>query len=387
MKNKTLVTILVALCLLTIWFLVFDVEVSRNFYLFVLQDEFKEDLEAEEKPSLSLTEEGSERYQIHLIMFYESLKPRQFCIAENLVRKNIETKESATPVDVNVWIKDKQTLEKNSIQVLMEELNKMIDESSRNLTLKFKNERFLEIVRDTPLEKLYACQRNCKKLGGFAKQNKSNAARLAILFKYGGLYMDLDFVTFVDPSSVGNTFLQDGVSKESKYIFNNAFMKISGKNRVLLYELMKLFVKDYDGDVWGANGPRLLTKFFNGKGDFCQVKNSNMIQCKHDIELKIWSRRLVYPVSYRSKDKVAFSWKYEEFKRFLYSRVSEDQVSFIHLWHKITKDYEKEAVLEEKTLEERVKSYRDVSIGRLKFELCPLVFQLMKNESIKTGKF
>lgn len=92
-------------------------------------------------------------------------------------------------------------------------------------------------------------------------QNLSNLMRLALLYKYGGVYLDTDFIVLKPFTSLRNSIgVQsiDGVSKKWTRL-NNAVL-IFDMNHPLLYKFMEEFALTFDGNKWGHNGPYLVTR-------------------------------------------------------------------------------------------------------------------------------
>jgi lactosylceramide 4-alpha-galactosyltransferase len=103
------------------------------------------------------------------------------------------------------------------------------------------------------------------------KQNLGNAFRLAVLWKFGGTYFDLDIIS-------SNPLMQnmpDGsiqplgrfIAKQEKETLNNAAMRfpmvifdlISNiKNDLMLWEIMVEFVRGWDGWKWANNGKQII---------------------------------------------------------------------------------------------------------------------------------
>ncbi|KAL1193638.1 hypothetical protein V5N11_017533 [Cardamine amara subsp. amara] len=93
-------------------------------------------------------------------------------------------------------------------------------------------------------------------------QNLSNLARLAILYKYGGVYLDTDFIVTRSfkglKNSIGAQTVVEGDSKNWTRL-NNAVL-IFDKYHPLLYSFIEEFASNFDGNKWGHNGPYLVTR-------------------------------------------------------------------------------------------------------------------------------
>ncbi|KAM5164056.1 alpha-1,4-N-acetylglucosaminyltransferase-like isoform 2-T2 [Mantella aurantiaca] len=124
------------------------------------------------------------------------------------------------------------------------------------------------ILADTPLLSWYQKVNPAKEI--YWAHVSSDACRLALLWKYGGLYMDTDFIS-LRPIPHHN-FL----AAESKQYSSNAVLSFSSHHE-FTWKCMEDFVQNYRGEIWGYQGPLLFTRIrnrlcnmapFTGKEDF-----------------------------------------------------------------------------------------------------------------------
>jgi len=106
--------------------------------------------------------------------------------------------------------------------------------------------------------------------------HQSDALRLALIFKYGGFYSDLDMVTIQDLSTFKNVI--GGIRRNQQH--GNLFHLASAvfqfeEKHLLLWETMEMFTKKYTGNAWGEVGPMLITE---------AVQNYFHIEDVEDIE-------------------------------------------------------------------------------------------------------
>ncbi|XP_010245178.1 PREDICTED: lactosylceramide 4-alpha-galactosyltransferase-like [Nelumbo nucifera] len=92
-------------------------------------------------------------------------------------------------------------------------------------------------------------------------QNLSNLLRLAVLYKYGGVYMDTDFIVLKKLSGLRNSIGAQSINTErgSWNRLNNAVL-IFDKNHPLLLNFIDEFYLNFDGNKWGHNGPYLVSR-------------------------------------------------------------------------------------------------------------------------------
>ncbi|XP_058083356.1 uncharacterized protein LOC131231241 [Magnolia sinica] len=92
-------------------------------------------------------------------------------------------------------------------------------------------------------------------------QNLSNLLRLAVLYKFGGIYIDTDIIVMKSFSSLRNVIGAQTIDVETGNWsrLNNAVM-VFDKKHPLLYKFIKEFTLTFDGNKWGHNGPYLVSR-------------------------------------------------------------------------------------------------------------------------------
>ena len=113
------------------------------------------------------------------------------------------------------------------------------------------------IFKDTPLGIWYQHLDKRKKL---YNQNLGNAARLALVFLYGGLFVDSDLIVY--NSKIMN-LTAPAFALESPNVISSAFMSFPSPRHEMLWHIMQSFVSEFNGGQSGWNGPQLLTRFVN----------------------------------------------------------------------------------------------------------------------------
>ncbi|CAL9002774.1 unnamed protein product [Prunus brigantina] len=119
------------------------------------------------------------------------------------------------------------------------------------------------LFKNTPAEAWFAEMKGGKKDPGEIPlaQNLSNLMRLAILYKYGGVYLDIDFIVLNSFLGLRNSIGAQSVDVASKNWtrLNNAVL-VFDMNHPLLYKFMEEFALTFDGNKWGHNGPYLVSR-------------------------------------------------------------------------------------------------------------------------------
>nr|XP_016432403.1 PREDICTED: lactosylceramide 4-alpha-galactosyltransferase-like [Nicotiana tabacum] len=118
------------------------------------------------------------------------------------------------------------------------------------------------LFNDTPVESWFDDLKNGKKDPGEIPlaQNLSNLIRLAVLYKYGGVYLDTDFIILKDVSRLRNSIGAQSIGANGKWTRLNNAVLIFDKEHPLLYKFMEEFAFSFNGNKWGQNGPYLVSR-------------------------------------------------------------------------------------------------------------------------------
>ena len=92
-------------------------------------------------------------------------------------------------------------------------------------------------------------------------QNLSNLMRLAYLFKFGGVYLDTDMIVLKSFKTLRNVIGAQTLEPVSRNWtrLNNAVL-VFDKNHPLLRKCIEEFALTFNGNVWGHNGPYLVSR-------------------------------------------------------------------------------------------------------------------------------
>ncbi|XP_077149136.1 alpha-1,4-N-acetylglucosaminyltransferase-like [Ranitomeya variabilis] len=108
-----------------------------------------------------------------------------------------------------------------------------------------------ELFADTPFQEWFKKIDPKKEI--YWTNNKSNAGRLAMMWKYGGIYMDTDVIS-IQPILEDNFLAAENLQHTSSSVFGLS------PHHKLTWELMENFVQNYKGNEWGHQGPGLFTR-------------------------------------------------------------------------------------------------------------------------------
>ncbi|XP_074860137.1 lactosylceramide 4-alpha-galactosyltransferase [Carettochelys insculpta] len=176
----------------------------------------------------------------------------------------------------------------------------------------------------------------------------SDACRIAIMWKFGGIYLDTDFIVLKNLNNLTNV-----LGTQSKYVLNGAFLSFEPKHKFI--ELcMQDYVDNYNGWIWGHQGPQLLTRVFK---KWCSIRSlQSSKSCKGVTTLP---REAFYPIRWQDWKKyfevVSSSELHELFKN----------TYAVHIWNK-------------KSQGTRFEITSKALLAQLHSHYCPSTYEIMK---------
>ncbi|KAF7278923.1 hypothetical protein GWI33_007869 [Rhynchophorus ferrugineus] len=178
---------------------------------------------------------------------------------------------------------------------------------------------------NTPVEKLWKSKEILK--GEYPLSHTSDLLRYITLWKYGGIYMDLDTMTIKNLNSLPTNFA--GVQDE--YTVASGVLGFSSKGdghqyiNSCLYEL----ADHYDGHSWAENGPKIITGLTNRLCESYLVKDYVGKTCK---DFYIFSSSAFYPIYYTYFD------SYFNPNHMDYVKNVTSNSYILHMWNKLSMD-------------------------------------------------
>ncbi|KAL6534370.1 hypothetical protein OROHE_013295 [Orobanche hederae] len=124
------------------------------------------------------------------------------------------------------------------------------------------------LLKNTPAENWLIDIKNGKRDPGSIPlgQNLSNLIRLAALYKYGGVYLDTDFILLRDISGLRNSIGSQSVDVSGNWTRLNNALLIFEREHIIVYKFLEEFALSFDGNKWGHNGPYLVSRVVNSLG-------------------------------------------------------------------------------------------------------------------------
>ncbi|KAL3902192.1 MAG: hypothetical protein SGCHY_000043 [Lobulomycetales sp.] len=174
-------------------------------------------------------------------------------------------------------------------------------------------------------------------------QNLGNAFRLAILWKLGGTYLDMDIIS-VNPltwTTLDGKFVPMGrfIAREEPEQLNNAALRFP-KNDPMVWQLMQNFVDKFDGYKWANNGPFCITQVFKENcSQRITMERQSSLANDFCSNLDILSISRFYPIHYRNT-KIMGS-RYQEHCGLL-KDISMNGLG-LHWWHKSMENDERKS--------------------------------------------
>ncbi|XP_077639241.1 lactosylceramide 4-alpha-galactosyltransferase-like [Lonchura striata] len=178
----------------------------------------------------------------------------------------------------------------------------------------------------------------------------SDACRIVLMWKFGGIYLDTDFIVLKNLENLTNAL---GIQGDN--VLNGAFLSFKAKHNFM--ELcMQDFVQNYNGWVWGHQGPGLLTRVFK---KWCSLGTIKSMNCKGVSAL---AQEVVYPIPWQDWKKLFEAVSALEFQKFLKNTYA------VHIWNKLSHGTKLEIPSQ-------------ALLAQLYAQFCPATYAKMKQDS------
>ncbi|XP_075017575.1 lactosylceramide 4-alpha-galactosyltransferase-like [Calonectris borealis] len=206
-----------------------------------------------------------------------------------------------------------------------------------------------ELFSGTPLAKWYMQSEHQKE--PYFLPVLSDACRITIMWKFGGIYLDTDFIVLRNLKNLTNAL---GI--ESQDVLNGAFLSFKPKHEFIGL-CMQDFVDNYDGWIWGHQGPGLLSRVFK---KWCSISNiQNNMSCKGVCAL---SPEAFYPVFWNDWKKLFDTISSLELHKLLKNTYA------VHVWNKLSHGT-------------RLEITSQALLAQLYSQFCPATYAKMKKDS------
>lgn len=178
-------------------------------------------------------------------------------------------------------------------------------------------------VKDTPFEVWYTS--GMLKKSHWPASHMSDMLRYLTLWKYGGIYLDLDVVVI---SSLENLTNFAGAEDWDDVAAGVIGFDTSELGRRIADACVRDFKKNFRGDVWGNNGPGVITRTLQKLCGTINVRDMTTDRCRG---FTVFPPSVFYPIHYK------------KWKKYFDTRDSNatlkilSKAKAIHVWNKLSK--------------------------------------------------
>ncbi|XP_055501293.1 alpha-1,4-N-acetylglucosaminyltransferase-like, partial [Leucoraja erinacea] len=131
----------------------------------------------------------------------------------------------------------------------------------------------------------------------------ADGCRLALLWKFGGIYLDTDII------SLRSMPFANFTCQEQAGIFNNAALGFPHKHHPFIWNCMEGFVVNIIEHVWVQQGPQMITRVLK---KWCQIDNLTAFMGTECNGISLWITSRFYPIPYSGWEKYCIAWKKED---------------------------------------------------------------------------
>ncbi|XP_063771605.1 alpha-1,4-N-acetylglucosaminyltransferase-like [Pseudophryne corroboree] len=154
-----------------------------------------------------------------------------------------------------------------------------------------------ELFTDTPLQLWYKKVNPKKEL--YWTHVSSDACRFALIWKYGGIYMDADVIS-LRPIPKDHFVAAEHSTATSSSVFGLP------PHYNVTWEFMENFVQNYRGEIWGHQGPGVFTRVVKRLCGISKFTSADDAMCAN---ISYLHPDRFYPLSYSSWKKYFEVWK------------------------------------------------------------------------------
>ncbi|RNA42330.1 lactosylceramide 4-alpha-galactosyltransferase-like [Brachionus plicatilis] len=176
-----------------------------------------------------------------------------------------------------------------------------------NLLKKYPNIKFTvadesEVFNNTPLMAWWLSHEKELLKSHYWIHDLSDAMRVALLYKYGGYYSDLDTITIRELTSLVQRNGLGYITEFSKPSLGNGVL-VFGKNHSFLQHVIADFSQNYKANEWGHNGPKL---FMRSLKAYCKTENiyEELTSSTRKCDVELFPESFFYPINWENVKKL-----------------------------------------------------------------------------------
>ncbi|XP_006572148.1 lactosylceramide 4-alpha-galactosyltransferase isoform X2 [Apis mellifera] len=235
------------------------------------------------------------------------LNARQACAVESAAKMN---------PNMNVYL---LFVSPSKISIDSKEMFKQL-QTYPNIHIRYiKPENYM---KDTPLDLWY--KSDILKRSRWPRNHMSDILRYLTLWKYGGIYLDLDVVVITSIEHLTNF----AGAEDWKYVAAGVIgFDFTTLGRRMADACIRDIRANFRGDIWGNNGPGVITRTLQ---KFCSTKNIQDMSTSRCQGFKVFPPSAFYPIHYDN-------WKvYFQTKNKNATMKILEKAMAIHVWNKLS---------------------------------------------------
>ncbi|XP_011301363.1 lactosylceramide 4-alpha-galactosyltransferase isoform X2 [Fopius arisanus] len=236
-----------------------------------------------------------------------TLTPRQACAVESAARMN---------PTMQVYL---LVLSHSNFSVVTKEI---VEALSAYKNVKIRRIFMEEYVKNTPLEEWWAS--GILRTSKWPRSHMSDILRYLTLWKFGGIYLDLDVVVTTSLEKLTNFAGAEDWEDVAAGVLG---FGMSGLGRRIADACLRDLKKNFRGDVWGNNGPGVITRTLQ---KLCATKYARDMTTKRCRGFTVYPPSSFYPIHYK-KWKLYFDENEKNTTMTIINRALA-----IHVWNKLS---------------------------------------------------
>ncbi|CAN0852938.1 Lactosylceramide 4-alpha-galactosyltransferase [Linum grandiflorum] len=206
--------------------------------------------------------------------------------------------------------------------------------ADRKFRVAVVNPDFAAVFKDTPAESWFKELKKGNVRPGEVSlgQNLSNLLRLALLYKFGGIYVDTDVVVLRSFAGLRNSIGAQTVDSESgKWSRLNNAVLVFDRKHPLIFKFIEEFTRTFNGNKWGHNGPYMVSRV---------VSRVSAARGANRLDFSVLPPSAFYPVDWSRihglfrgpRDRVHSKWIREKV-----GQIKKESYA-VHLWNRQSRD-------------------------------------------------
>ncbi|XP_069084419.1 lactosylceramide 4-alpha-galactosyltransferase [Pleurodeles waltl] len=205
-----------------------------------------------------------------------------------------------------------------------------------------------DLFANTPLAPWYSS--TLRKWEPYQLPILSDACRIALIWKFGGIYLDTDFIVLKNLKNLTNS-----IGIQSRYLLNGAFLSFDRRHKFMEHSIQN-FVQHYNAWIWGHQGPQLVTRVFK---KWCSIRK--LIDSQGCKGVSILPQEAFYPIRWQDWKKYFDIINSTEFEGLFQNTYA------VHIWNTFTQG--KALKIGSKTILDQLFSHN-----------CPFTHSIMKRD-------